>query len=281
MSNHHIYLPDQSHYRLEEIAKSIEGFPPQVGIKKGIDCVGRKYLPKNFWLKKPDSSYRLKGLVGSVPLTDADRIELSRLLPQLPEITDNMSDTEIDKFFDEYYKSENRPNWEPDIKTPSDRYKAQRDYDERITKHCENFILKVHSGHFHLFDSDLNALRGASLHPYFAQKNALVSREDASKYLKQLELDFIISNSKKSRGKSERYWTTENVNEMREYRKNSTAKETAAYFGVSVTRMNQVFKDNPRPEEFNHDAPIQNKNKKPTTNIITSPFEIWNKQTNK
>lgn len=281
MPNHHIHLPDQKYYRLEEIAKAIEGFPPQAGIKKGIDCISRKLIPNDFWIKKSDYSHRIKGLVGSLPLRDIDREELNRLLPQLPDITNDMSDKDIDDFFNEYYKIQNRPHWVPDIQTPSDRQKKQNAYDKRITEHCQNFISRVQAGHYHLFDSEFNVLRGSSLHLLFARKHALVSREDAEKYFKHLEIDFPISQKLKSKKESELRWTPENVNEMREYRSHSTAKKTAAHFNISTSRMNKVFKENPPIENTHLEASKPNKNNKKASHSNMNALGAWSKQFNK
>jgi hypothetical protein len=277
MHTHQIHLPEKTHYRLEEIAEAIEGFPPQAGMKKGIDCVDRKYLPKNFWLKKPDYSRRLKGLVSSTPLTAEDKVELGRLLPLLPEITDNMSDEEIDIFFDEYYKIQNRPNWEPGIQAPSDRQKKQDAYDKRITEHCQNFISKVQSGHYHLFDSDYNVLRGVDLHPYFAQKHALVTREDASKYLKQMELDFTISNTKRPKGPSNKPWTAEEIAELRFFKKNHTTRETAAYFGIASSRVYQVLNKELSTKDSQLKTQTPKGKKKPSTHSKINIDIIWAK----
>lgn len=275
MPNHRIQIPDQAYYRLEEIAKSIEGFPPQTGVKKGIDCISRKYLATNPLSNNLEYNFRLKGLTGSSPLNDNDRIQLSRRLPQLPEITDNMSDAEINNFFEEYYKLQDRPNWEPDIQTPADRQRIKNDYDKRITQQCENFISRAQVGHYHLFDSEFNVLRGSSLHPLFARKHALVSRADAEKYFEFLGLDFPTSQKVKPKKVTDKRWTREKVNEMREYRSHSTAKKTADYFGITVSRMNAIFRENPLTENEHFEASKPKKNDKKASPSNMNIFEAW------
>jgi hypothetical protein len=196
MSNRYINLPVQPYYRLEEVVKAIEGFPPKYGEENGINCISRKLLSKQILSNNaPEYLYKAKGFVPSTSLNDSDRERLSDLLTQLPDISHNMSNEEIENFFEEYYKIPNRPLWEPDITSPHERHRQQQDYDERLKEHCDNFISRVKSGHYHLFETDLTVLRGSKLYPAYAQKHALVSQADTIKFIKHLELNYFLDPS--------------------------------------------------------------------------------------
>ena len=192
MTNQCINLPDKKHYRLEEIAKAIVGFSREMGDEKGIDCIKRKLtIPKLSIDPSPQYLFRLKGLSGSLRLNDRDRKALASILPELPEISHHMESKDIEKFFEEYYKIPSRPCWEPDITSPNDRIQRRHDFDERVKAHCNNFLSRAQAGYYHLFDSDLTVLTGSKQFLAHSQQ-ALVTQQDAIKFLKHLELEFTI-----------------------------------------------------------------------------------------
>lgn len=197
-----IYIQNQSHYRLKDVARAIaDTFPSEPSNAKGIDCLTKKVLaPARLRFesnpnKKAQHLYLAKSFLQKSDLTNEDRKRLKLMLPILPEISHFMTTSDIEKFFDKYYEVQNRPTWEPDITSTNDRQMLKNDYDQRVICHCKNFLSKVTEGVFSAFDEKFTMLSGKE---HDAQKIAFVTQGDVIKYFKLLNLELRFENIENS-----------------------------------------------------------------------------------
>lgn len=189
-----VYLPDRTHYKLDEVARAIADlFPENPDNTKGVDCISEKLLaPIGYQSEldpEPLNLYIAKFFARKSALTKDDRERLSLMLPRLPEISHFMSAEEIRLFFDQYYQIPSRPSWEPSITTPSDRQRMAEDYQKCVNTHSENYINKVKNGTFNAMDNKLSILSGNEPN---ARHIAIMTKEDAIGYIKFLKLKLII-----------------------------------------------------------------------------------------
>ena len=139
--------------------------------------------------------FRVKGIVGKIPLSEVVRKTLRAMLVQLPTISHFMSTEEIEHFFEQYYKLPSRQSWEPEITSPGDRQWMQEDYEKRVARHCEDFLSMANEGAVRLLNENLSILTGSELTIGYAQHVAIATKEDGIKFCKLLGIELIIEGS--------------------------------------------------------------------------------------
>ena len=194
------YLPDRAHYKLEVLAHAIaKRIPHEPSDEKGINCIRRKLLSlsRSRFDSNPKYLFRFKWMECSASLTESERVALKSLLDILPEVSHYMTNDQIEEFFEQYYKLPNRPSWEPDITSPGDRQRMHEEYEKRVIRHYEDLLTMAKEGTIRLLNENSCILTGLELTIGYAQRVAIVTKEDGIKFCKLLGIELIIEGSEK------------------------------------------------------------------------------------
>lgn len=191
-----IYLPDLSHYQLVDIAREIANQKPSApNNATGLDCLCKKLIAPFRLDSEPLYLFRVKDFTIKSELTDDDKKILKTMLMELPIVSHFMSIEEIELFYEQYYKIPNRPTWEPEITSPSDRSAMKLDYDRRVKEYCEDFLSIVKTGIGRVLDKNFNFLSIHKLTNDLSKEAAYVTKEDAIKICNQIGIDLLFKDS--------------------------------------------------------------------------------------
>jgi hypothetical protein len=198
-------------------------------------------------------------------LTEKDRETLANLLPTLPELHGDMSESEIAEFLDSYRQLVGRPPWEPSVVTDLSRRHRKEEQAHLREEHRVALRLAVTSGEVRVVQENYLPAKNISI-------GAFIPNADARKYLThcgisinftspppenlgaaadlppyapisspqeslrqddEINLAAIPAREIKPNTGTAKRWTDEKLEELKAYRSKHGTKKTAEYFGIS------------------------------------------------
>ena len=206
-----------------------EALHPSLKNVKGVKCIIGKTV------EIPNQSF-----TNTEDLSKADIKYLTKILDSLPPLHAGMNLTDKSNFIQKFKEISKRPSWYPVIASTRNIDSIEAQQNDTYTKLLNEIEKNINAGKITSLDEDLIEIPFSAFH-------TRLTRKDAIDYLAKKGLTKQFKNN----GASDKRWTEELISELRIFRSNHTAKETAEKYGVATARIRQVIIKNNKEKQSN------------------------------